>query len=211
MKKLRRGVPLYGGIAVVLGTGLLAMYFIGPRWLTTPLPPAEAIVAPSVDARKIRARLFYVDDAGTGLTSVEQEVTYGQGTNEQAMRIIEAQLATPTPPLVSAVPPGTKLRTLFVTAAGEAYVDFSSELQNNHPGGTTNEMLTVYSLVSALTTNLPAITGVQILIEGREIETLAGHLDLRRPIEEDERYAHRQSEAGPASTDAHSSPVPASP
>ena len=60
--------------------------------------------------------------------------------------------------------------------------------KQNHPGGTTNEILTVYSLVSALTSNLPAVTGVQILIDGKEVDTLAGHLDLRRPIEQDARW-----------------------
>ena len=39
--------------------------------------------------------------------------------------------------------------------------------------------------MSALTSNLPAVTGVQILIDGKEVDTLAGHLDLRRPIEQD--------------------------
>jgi hypothetical protein len=42
--------------------------------------------------------------------------------------------------------------------------------------------------VSALTLNLPAITGVQILIDGKEVDTLAGHLDLRRPLEQDARW-----------------------
>ena len=64
--------------------------------------------------------------------------------------------------------------------------------RTNHPGGTTNEMLTVYALVNTLTSNLPAITGVQLLIDGKEIDTLAGHLDLRRPIEQNLNYANRQ-------------------
>ena len=194
MIKLPRGFFLYLGIAAVLGVGLLGLYLVGPRWLSTsPAAPTEESSAPAAetDARKIRARLFYVDDAGTGLIDSDQEVVYGQGTIEQATRIVEAQLTAPPAPLVSAIPPGTKLRTLFVTTDGAAYVDLSGEVQKNHPGGTTNEILTVYSIVGALTTNLPAITGVQILIEGQEVDTLAGHLDLRRPIEPDERYAHR--------------------
>jgi hypothetical protein len=39
--------------------------------------------------------------------------------------------------------------------------------------------------VNAVTANLPAIQRVQILIEGREVDTLAGHVDLRRPLERD--------------------------
>ena len=194
MIKFRRGFLLSAALAAVLGLGLLGLYLVGPRWLSpVPATPAEESPAPSAeaDARKIRARLFYVDDAGTGLVDSDQEVTYGQGTSEQAKRILEAQLTAPAAPLVSAIPPGTQLRSVFVTADGAAYVDLSGEVQKNHPGGTTNEILTVYSIVGALTTNLPAITGVQILIEGQEVDTLAGHLDLRRPIEHDERYAHR--------------------
>ena len=35
--------------------------------------------------------------------------------------------------------------------------------------------------------NLPAITAVQILIDGQEVETLAGHVDLRRPLSQKSR------------------------
>ena len=51
-----------------------------------------------------------------------------------------------------------------------------------HPGGTSNELLTVYTFVNALTTNLPAVTAVQMLVEGKELDTLSGHIDLRRPL-----------------------------
>ena len=33
-----------------------------------------------------------------------------------------------------------------------------------------------------LTVNLPAITHVQILVDGKEVDTLAGHVDLRHPL-----------------------------
>jgi len=182
-----RDLMLYAGLGTLLGVALLVLIIFGPRWLASPPPVVDAAppaVAPA-DARKIRARLFYVNTEGTALSSVEQEVIYGEGIAEQARRIIEAQLAAPAAPHVSAIPPGTKLRTVFLTARGEAYVDLSGDVQTNHPGGTTNEALTVYSLVGALVSNLPAITSVQILIDGKEVDTLAGHLDLRRPIEQD--------------------------
>src|ERR671910_197095 len=70
----------------------------------------------------------------------------------------------------------------------EAAAMSAADVRKNHPGGTTNETLTVYALVSALTSNLPAVSSVQILIEGKEVDTLAGHLDLRRPIEQDLKW-----------------------
>ena len=189
MKKAPRGSGLYITLAALLGAGLVMLLVLGPRWLATvPEDAAAPGATPAADARKIRARLFYVDEQGTQLKGIEQEVLYGESTAEQARRIIEAQIAPAPAPQVSAIPAGTKLRTVFFTKSGEIYVDLSAEVQANHPGGTTNETLTVYSLVSALTANLPAVTGVQILVEGKEVDTLAGHLDLRRPIEQDLKW-----------------------
>jgi spore germination protein GerM len=190
MTPKQRDVVIYSALGAVLVVGLIVLFFVGPRWLTT-VPteePGATVAAASSNARKIRARLLYVAEDGTRLSPVEQEVVYGEGTVEQAKRIIEAQVAPPKTPLVSAIPSGTKLKALFVTDKGEAFVDLTAELRGNQPGGTTNEILTTYTLVNALTLNLPAITSVQILIDGKEVETLAGHLDLRRPLEQDERW-----------------------
>ena len=83
---------------------------------------------------------------------------------------------------MSAVPPGTALRAVYLTERGDAYVDLSREAVTAHPGGTLSELLTVYTIVNALTVNLPAVHSVQILIDGKEVETLAGHVDLRQPL-----------------------------
>jgi len=69
-----------------------------------------------------------------------------------------------------------------VTEGGDAYVDLSREVTAAHTGGTLDETLTIYTIVNALTANLPAITSVQLLVEGREVDTLSGHVDLRRPL-----------------------------
>ena len=190
MTPKQRDVMIYSALGAVLVVGLVVLFFVGPRWLVSAPTeePDAAVAAASSNVRKIRARLLYVAEDGVRLSPVEQEVIYGEGTVEQAKRIIEAQVAQPQPPLVSAIPAGTKLKTVFVTAKGEAFVDLTPELRSNQQGGTTNEILTTYTLVNALTLNLPAITSVQILIDGKEVETLAGHLDLRRPLEQDERW-----------------------
>ena len=156
-----------------------------PRWYVTGsrgIPPAATASGPETPGRKIKARLFYISDEGTALTGIEHDVPYGEGTAGQARAIITAQIEAPPDPLVSAVPPGTTLRALFVTRKGEAYVDLSHELIAEHPGGSLNELLTVYTLVDALTFNLPGIVSVQLLVEGKEVDTLAGHVDVRRPL-----------------------------
>jgi hypothetical protein len=49
-------------------------------------------------------------------------------------------------------------------------------------------MLTVYSIVNTAVANLDGIERVQILVEGKEVETLAGHLDLSKPLLPDMKW-----------------------
>ena len=186
----RRAAQTAGLTLIAAGLGWLL--FVGlPRWYGPRAPGAVAAAPsqpPAPPGRKIKAHLFYVTDEGTQLTGVERDVPFGDGPVEQARQIIAAEIAPVAEPLVSPVPAGTTLRALFVTPKGEAYVDLSRELAEAHPGGSLNELLTVYALVDALTVNLPAISAVQVLIDGREVETLAGHVDLRRPLSKNLRW-----------------------
>jgi spore germination protein GerM len=180
-----RLVAVIGGLTVVAAVVGGVLVGGASRWYgrsTARASAAGAPAAPSTAGRRIKAHLFYIDADGTRLSSVERDVAFGEGTVEQARQIIEAQIGPVAEPLVSAVPPGTRLRTLFVTDRGEAFVDFSRELLTGHSGGSTNELLTVYTVVDALTANLPAVTAVQLLVDGKQVETLAGHVDLRRPL-----------------------------
>jgi spore germination protein GerM len=149
---------------------------------TAAVLPAAAPEAPVSQGRKIKAQLFYVSDDGLRLVGVERDVPYAEQAVDQAKEILNAQIAPVPAPLVSAVPAGTVLRALFLTDNGQAYVDLSRDVATAHPGGSLNEMLTIYTIVHALTFNLPAVTAVQLLVDGKEVDTLAGHVDLRRPL-----------------------------
>jgi spore germination protein GerM len=179
------------GIAALAAVSALVAWvlFVGlPRWYRTPVKGSTAAALPPPAGRKIKAHLFYVSEDGSQLTSVDRDIAYGEGTIEQAKRIVNAQIAPVTEPLVSAIPAGTKLRSLFVTEQGDAYVDLSPELTAGHSGGSLAEMLTVYTIVQALTANLPAVKAVQLLVNGKEVDTLAGHVDLRRPLVKNEAW-----------------------
>ncbi len=175
------------GAIVVFGLAAGWVLFIGlPRWYAARHAPGVAgtgaqAAGPAAAVRKITATLFYVGDDGLALVPVQREVPFGATVVEQARAIVEAQIAA-APPLVSAVPAETRLRDVFITARGDAFVDLSGDLSAKHPGGSLDEILTVYTLVNALTVNLPAVTRVQILIDGKEVDTLAGHVDLRHPL-----------------------------
>lgn len=60
-------------------------------------------------------------------------------------------------------------------------LNFNQELRDNHWGGSTGEIMTVYSIVNTYT-SLKDIEKVKILLENKEIESLVGHLDLTGPL-----------------------------
>jgi hypothetical protein len=154
------------------------------RWTAAPAPAATASVdtAPAGPQRKITATLYYVSEDGLSLPGIQREIPFGEPIVEQARRIVEAQLEAAPAPYVSAVPAGTSLRALFIGERGEAFVDLSGDVRTKHPGGALDELFTTYAIVNAITVNLPSITRVQILIDGKEADTLAGHVDLRHPL-----------------------------
>ena len=153
----------------------------GPTATTTPAPT-------TADARKITATLYFVSEDGMSLVGVQREVAFGETVLEQAKQIVTAQLAAGPAPLVSAIPPSTTLRAIYLTERGDAFVDLSATARTAHTGGALDELFTVYSIVNALTTNLPAVKRVQILIEGKEVDTLAGHVDLRHPLQKNLKW-----------------------
>jgi spore germination protein GerM len=182
----RRSFVISAIACVLIGVATLLVERAVRRKPVQQAPAAAATVtAPAAEisqGRKIKAQLFYVSDDGMRLVGVERDVPYAEQAVDQAREILNAQIAPVAAPLVSAVPGGTVLRALFLTEGGQAYVDLSRDVATAHPGGSLNEMLTIYTIVHALTFNLPAVTAVQILVDGKEVDTLAGHVDLRRPL-----------------------------
>ena len=182
---IRWAAILLGIVALLVGVWLVSTGL--PRWLTRPDADTPATVGdeasgPTAETRRIQATLFYVADDGVSLAPTSRNVAYGSTPVEQARMLVEAQLAHPPEGLVSAIPEGTTVRGVFLTDAREAYVDLGGAIVSGHPGGSLDEALTVYTLVNVLTVNLPEVTAVQLLVEGREVDSLRGHIDLRAPL-----------------------------
>jgi hypothetical protein len=147
--------------------------------------PSAEPSAPTAGVRHITATLFYGSADGQALVGVRREVVLADGAVPQGREILTAQLQGASEPYVSVIPQGTTLRAFYISDRGDAFVDLSGEVSSAHGGGSSTELLTVYAIVHAVTANLPSIRRVQILIDGREADTLAGHVDLRRPLEPD--------------------------
>lgn len=107
-------------------------------------------------------------------------------SDHPAMTAMELLLAgTNKPNTVSVVPNGTKIRHLWVKDH-IAYVDFNDKLIKNNAGGSASEILLVGAIVNTLT-EFPEVQKVQILVEGKNIDTISGHMDISEPLSRSEK------------------------
>jgi hypothetical protein len=193
---MNRRVAIAAAIVVVLFAAVWIFFARDPRVAPSGTPTAAGTPAVSTAAQpKIKATLYYISEDGLSLPGIQREVPFGDPIVEQARRIVEAQLGEAPLPYASPVPAGTKLRALYVGDRGDAFVDLSSEVRTAHTGGALDELFTTYAIVNALTVNLPAITRVQILVDGKEVDTLAGHVDLRRPLQKSLKWTSMHADA----------------
>ena len=187
-------ITLIGCVAVVFAVLLftgLSRLLSRPAPDAVPVDPDPVAAAPAPAATpavpKIKATLYFASEDGLHLVPTEREVPLAEGAVAQARSILEAQLSAEAPaPFVSTIPKGALLRGIFVSGRNEVFVDLDPAIRTAHPGGTMQELMTVYTIVNAVLTNLPDLQEVQILIGGQEADTLAGHVDLRRPLRKNE-------------------------
>lgn len=176
---------------VVAGVILLAVVAWGATRLleriVDPEPaPVDAAPAPAApETAHIAATLFYGAADGQALVAVRREVPLAADPVAQGREILAAQLLAAPKPYIGVIPAGTRLRAFYLTDRGDAFVDLSGEVSSAHPGGSFTEMLTVQAIVNAVVANLPSIQRVQILVDGKEVDTIAGHVDVRRPLAAD--------------------------
>jgi hypothetical protein len=205
-----KNILLAAGVAVVL----IGLAVWGTMWiLRQPLParaadpespvpsgladtPASAASRSTptnndelVAAGRIQIKLYVLARSGRELATETEEILYSPSLQQQAKEVVRLLLRRS-----GAIPRGVSLRELFITSQGVAYLDLSQELVSNHPGGSSAEELTVFSLSQTLIANFPAVKTVRILVEGREIQTIAGHLDLTIPYGRGPSYLQPPSE-----------------
>ena len=82
--------------------------------------------------------------------------------------------------LWAVLPAAAKVKSVIVKER-IAYVDFSDEMLKQGFGGSSQEILAVSAIVNTLT-EFPAVERVQILVEGKKVSTLFGHMDVTEPL-----------------------------
>lgn len=136
-------------------------------------------VSPPVSAKPKQISVLIAYDEDRALRWRETTISLPEERGLQVREVLRAVLAQylqdPSPhPLGK----GTDIKDVYLIGDDTAVVNMTPQFADNHPSGILLEEMTLYSLMESLRVNVPGITRVKFLVDGRERETLAGHLDL---------------------------------
>lgn len=127
----------------------------------------------------VRSVTLFFDEAG----SLKPEIS--SITREEFMefeiRSVVEKLILGSTRYSRTIPKSAKLIRVFIDTRKIVYLDFNEEFVKNHPGGVACEIITVASLARTVFTNFD-VNSLQILLAGKELKTLAGHIDLKSPL-----------------------------
>lgn len=150
------------------------------RESTSPrLPEKTEHVAPPNSGSMEQVTVYVAYDTPGELREKSLSIALAGGRQQRAEGLLRALISLYTAkdsshPMAS----GAEIRQVFLVDPGLAVIDVNSAFVEGQISGVLPEELTIASLVQTLATNIPELTRVKILVDGKEQETLAGHADL---------------------------------
>ncbi|PNU19665.1 sporulation protein [Geothermobacter hydrogeniphilus] len=171
----------------VLG-GLLARRYL----VKTSDQPAPTIARPVRPTVMREVLLYFTTADGHRLEAENRQVEDCPNDEECLLAILQSLVDGPNGDRVPVLPDRTRIRSVKIED-DLVTVDFSRDFIVAHPGGSHSELLTVYAVVDTLAVNFPYVRQVRFLVEGKAVDTIKGHVDLRAPVIADFRYVRSDS------------------
>jgi len=184
-----RSIPGRGPLVITLmaivlivagGGGYLWFRLAGaPQAVSTVQQEGQTTAPAARPDEPFMATLFFPgDDAlGTAVVAVRRHPEVQLQAREAVSALLAADQGMRSPVLKE-----LRLRALYLDASGTATVDISASSPNQKEirASVEDELLAVYALANTLIQNFPEVRQVRFLMDGREAQTLAGHIDLSR-------------------------------
>jgi hypothetical protein len=162
---------IMGGISVVLIFFFVILF-------NAVFPPVDM---DSLKKKQKHLVVIYFSDPQERFLMPEKRYVYIENDSaQQAREITKALLDGSKAGLINTFPAGVGIRDVKVNDEGTAFINFNKNLIKLHPGGSTAEMATIYSLTNSVTENVSSIKKVKILIEGKELPSIKGHISTKK-------------------------------
>jgi len=125
-------------------------------------------------------RVYYPSEGR--LVMEERRVKRQVSLPAMAEEIVKEFLKGPSQAKRSGIPVATKLLGIYPGSDGILYVDLSDEFRRNFQGDAIGEFLLLKGLYDSILSNVTGVDDVKIVIEGKEIESIGGHLFALYPL-----------------------------
>jgi len=165
-------------VAIALGMSFYAWRMRG-RVNRAEAPADTQPVAPPAAGPSEQVTLYVAYDDAEVLRPRVVRIPLPAGRQERAEELLQAlvdlYLDKSSPHVLA---PGSEIRGVYLVDPGLAVIDLNAAFANGHRSGVLIEELTMASLLGSLSANIPGISRITILVDGKERDTLAGHVDL---------------------------------
>lgn len=138
--------------------------------------------ADALDSDEENITLYFSDESGEKLISEVRRIKIPKGEVMEKLVVSELIEGPKKEHNIATIPDSTKIISVE-TKEGVCFVNLSKDFIEKHPGGTTAESLTIYSVVNSLT-ELANVNKVQFLIDGEKKEIFK-HVVFHEPFERD--------------------------
>ncbi len=136
-----------------------------------------------VRLRTEQINIFLLDPESLEIKPINVEVQLSRDPIDRLKSIVDTLTKETPTNYRNPIPQGTVLNEVFIDMQKTVYLDFSHHLADGHIGGTTAEYITISAILKTVFDNFPdEIRHIQLLVEGQEIETLTGHVNLSAPM-----------------------------
>jgi Sporulation and spore germination len=137
----------------------------------------EAALQPQAGPTTTVTLYFPSTDRGA-LIEETRQMTLAASNQDRIRQVLLALMEGSQQGQSRPLPPSTDVRGVFLTPDGTAYLDLASSALNVFQPGIESETLAVYSIVDSICADVPVVKRVKFLIQGQEVDTLEGHVDL---------------------------------
>jgi germination protein M len=158
---------------------LVRRFFFAPHHAESEIRTKLTQAALQVEAGAPEAVALYFPSFSAGRLAPEtREIGLAKEDTDRIRQVLLALIEGSRQGMDAPLPPTTTIRGVFLTSDGTAYLDLSRDVLQNFPSGIESETLCIYSIVSSITANVASVKKVKMLVQGQEVESLDGHVDL---------------------------------
>lgn len=181
-KKIRKSTKIFY-LSIILGGAVVVLVIFFVILFSAIFPPVGMDATQKKERQMVE--IYFSDQQERFLKPEKRYVIKEDDMAQQATEIVNALLDGSKSGLVNTFPDGVVLQGIKVSADGTALVNFNRNLVKSYPGSSTSEMATIYSLTNSITQNISGIKKVKILIEGKEVPSIKGHISTLKAYSPD--------------------------